>query len=177
LVSITCTCMKYIRFPGEPVQQQIFTTEIECNALPDPCCGKACKDQGGVFTGSWKQTDAEDDEVFTDEEVVDILDQSICNFFIVCDALPVTGGPTGECIPLCAGTKICCRVIKRCSKNKWKRKKMRSCVCFSAGTWRDPDWSEFYKVGKGPCRGQNGNTSCNHHCKGKGHKFGLCVWL
>jgi RHS repeat-associated protein len=177
LVSITCTCMKYIRFPGEPAQQQIFTTEIECNELAASCCGTACKEQGGVFTGSWKQTDAEDDEVFSDEEVVDILDQSICNVFIVCDALPVTGGPTGECIPLCAGTKICCRAVKTCFKKKYKRKRMRSCVCFSAGTWRDPDWSEFYKAGKGPCRGQNGNTSCNNHCKSKGHKFGLCVWL
>lgn len=176
LATIECTCAcRYGRF-------SIVTAETECDGLADECCARACQNRGEKCFyegGGWRNIDSEFDDVLDYSDCYDkIVDNAESATDVCLIALDVFTVPSGEGPALCLAKKPAVRYIKSCYRTckKWKRRKMRSCFCFDAGTWREPDWTSMFKAGKTPCRGQNGNTTCNNYCKARSHKFGLCLW-
>jgi len=119
LATIECKCAcRYGRF-------SIATVETECDGLADRCCARACQAYGEKCYyegGGWRNADSEFDDDLGDVygPVVDKIDEGLCTFAVVCDALPITGGPTGESIPICGGIKGACRVVKQCIRKPAK---------------------------------------------------------
>jgi len=110
LIACTCGC-----HGGRSIGYRSEVRTVECTGLATSCCSSVCNTRyhngSCSFTGEWKQVEAEEDDTGIEEEVIDIVDDTVCSFFLVCEVVIPT---PGEGVACAAGTKVVCKMVKQC---------------------------------------------------------------